>query len=96
MTNHELRRQVINIYKGDHYRCGRSITLKPNFDAELLNLGREYPLGYPYFRSRLHKAFASQGGVRDEEKIKQGIEKAEFVKKGNIVLCIITKSRLRC
>ncbi|KAF2835827.1 hypothetical protein M501DRAFT_940825 [Patellaria atrata CBS 101060] len=49
---------------------------------ELLYLGREYPLGYDYFRSRLHKAFASQAGIEDEEKIKQGIERAEYVKKG--------------
>ncbi|KAL0259938.1 hypothetical protein SLS55_005681 [Diplodia seriata] len=48
---------------------------------ELLYLGREYPMGYDFFRTRLHKAFASQSGLRDEEKIKRGIERAEFVKK---------------
>ncbi|KAF1982056.1 hypothetical protein K402DRAFT_214130 [Aulographum hederae CBS 113979] len=48
---------------------------------ELLFLGREYPLGYEYYRPRLHKAFASQASLRDEEKIKQGIKRAEFVKK---------------
>lgn len=50
--------------------------------ADLLYLVRDYPLGYDYARPRLHKAFASQAGLTDEEKIKQGIKRAEFVKKG--------------
>jgi hypothetical protein len=45
-------------------------------------MGREYPQGYDYFRTRLHKAFASQKNLTDEAKIKQGIERAEYVKKG--------------
>ncbi|CAF3450311.1 unnamed protein product [Fusarium graminearum] len=57
--NPQLRRQVINIYKG-----------------------REYPLGFDYFRPRLHKAFISKAGERDEDKIRKGIAQAEFVKKG--------------
>ncbi|KAF2786471.1 LYR motif-containing protein 5A [Melanomma pulvis-pyrius CBS 109.77] len=48
---------------------------------ELLFMGREYPHGYDYFRTRLHKAFASQQHVTDEEQIRRGIERAEFVKK---------------
>ncbi|KAK4990677.1 hypothetical protein LTR66_001031 [Elasticomyces elasticus] len=48
---------------------------------ELLYLGREYPLGYDYFRPRLHKAFASQASLEDEEQIKKGIATAEYVKK---------------
>ncbi|KAB2576231.1 Electron transfer flavoprotein regulatory factor 1 [Lasiodiplodia hormozganensis] len=48
---------------------------------ELLYLGREYPQGYNFFRKRLHNAFASQAGLRDEEQIKRRIERAEFVKK---------------
>ncbi|KAH7055653.1 LYR motif-containing protein 5A [Macrophomina phaseolina] len=48
---------------------------------ELLYLGREYPQGYDFYRTRLHKAFASQAGLRDEQKIRRGIERAEFVKK---------------
>ncbi|KAL4896743.1 hypothetical protein BDV59DRAFT_171373 [Aspergillus ambiguus] len=63
MTNPELRRQVINIYK------------------EMLNLGRNYPQGYEYFRTRLHKAFASQAHLNDDEQIRKGIARAEFVKK---------------
>lgn len=49
---------------------------------ELLHLIREYPLGYDYARSRLHHAFRSQAGLRDEEKITKAIGRAEFVKKG--------------
>ncbi|KAI7168914.1 hypothetical protein KC316_g8265 [Hortaea werneckii] len=48
---------------------------------ELLYLGREYPLGYDYFRPRLHKAFMSKSGLQDEEQIRKGIEQAEYVKK---------------
>lgn len=45
-------------------------------------MGREYPLGFDYFRPRLHKAFISKAGERDENKIRQGIAQAEYVKKG--------------
>ncbi|EEQ88187.2 NADH-ubiquinone oxidoreductase complex 1/LYR family protein [Blastomyces dermatitidis ER-3] len=48
---------------------------------ELLFLGREYPLGYQFFRERLHRAFASQAHITDEGKIIDGIRRAEFVKK---------------
>ncbi|KAI8713459.1 hypothetical protein NCS52_01290600 [Fusarium sp. LHS14.1] len=48
---------------------------------ELLYLGREYPLGFNYFRPRLHKAFISKAAERDEDKIRQGIAQAEYVKK---------------
>lgn len=49
---------------------------------ELLYLGREYPLGFDYFRPRLHKAFISKAGERDEDKIRRGIAQAQYVKKG--------------
>ncbi|THW36968.1 hypothetical protein D6D21_08478 [Aureobasidium pullulans] len=48
---------------------------------ELLYLGREYPLGYDYFRPRLHKAFSSKANLTSEAEIKKGIESAEYVKK---------------
>ncbi|KAJ5172080.1 hypothetical protein N7492_004673 [Penicillium capsulatum] len=48
---------------------------------ELLFLGREYPLGYQYFRDRLHRAFSGQAHLRDDEQIRKGIARAEFVKK---------------
>ncbi|KAK5685911.1 hypothetical protein LTS10_002024 [Elasticomyces elasticus] len=46
--------------------------------VELLYLGREYPLGYDYFRPRLHKAFMSKASLQDEEQIRKGIEQAEY------------------
>lgn len=49
---------------------------------ELLNLGRAYPLGYDYFRTRLHKAFSGQAHLKNDEDIRKGIARAEFVKKG--------------
>ncbi|KAL1996624.1 hypothetical protein VTN49DRAFT_7489 [Thermomyces lanuginosus] len=48
---------------------------------ELLYMGREYPLGYTYFRDRLHRAFASKAHLRDEQQIQDAIRRAEFVRK---------------
>ncbi|KIW02902.1 uncharacterized protein PV09_05950 [Verruconis gallopava] len=55
---------------------------------ELLYLIRDYPLGYHYARPRLHNAFMSQAGLRDDEQIKKAIERAEFVKKEIEALCV--------
>ncbi|KAL6715904.1 hypothetical protein ACLMJK_006865 [Lecanora helva] len=52
-----------------------------NIYKELLNLGKAYPLGYQYFQTRLHKAFSSQAGLRDQAEIEKAIERAEYVKK---------------
>ncbi|KAK7999170.1 hypothetical protein PG991_014845 [Apiospora marii] len=48
---------------------------------ELLYLGRDYPQGYSWFRPRLHRAFMASADLRDEEAIRKGIARAEFVKK---------------
>ncbi|EKG12085.1 hypothetical protein MPH_10796 [Macrophomina phaseolina MS6] len=79
--NPELRQQVIRIYKGDSSFCPPDRPTAVDAEIELLYLGREYPQGYDFYRTRLHKAFASQAGLRDEQKIRRGIERAEFVKK---------------
>lgn len=50
--------------------------------TELLYLGRNYPQGYDYFRSRLHRAFMAKAGLTDDAAIKEGIAKADFVRKG--------------
>lgn len=50
--------------------------------AELLYMGREYPLGYDYFRPRLRKAFSAKANIQDEAEIRKGLEQAEYVKKG--------------
>jgi uncharacterized protein YktB (UPF0637 family) len=52
---------------------------------DLLFMGREYPQGYDYYRTCLHKAFTSQKDLTDEEQIKNGIKRAEFVKKGELL-----------
>ncbi|PKY07312.1 LYR motif-containing protein 5A [Aspergillus campestris IBT 28561] len=52
-----------------------------NIYKELLNIGRAYPLGYDYFRTRLHKAFSSQAHLKNDDDIRKGIARAEFVKK---------------
>ena len=96
MTNPTLRSQVINIYKGmcihsqisdcsvDYMRISRASSANTPSTEELLFLGREYPLGYEYYRNRLHKAFSSQAHLEDEEQIRKGIARAEFVKKGRL------------
>ncbi|PWW75380.1 LYR motif-containing protein 5-like protein [Tuber magnatum] len=48
---------------------------------DLLYLGREYPLGYDYFRPRCHRAFMNQADETDPEKIRKGVQQAEYVKK---------------
>ncbi|KAM0716095.1 hypothetical protein Q7P37_008609 [Cladosporium fusiforme] len=48
---------------------------------QLLYMGREYPLGYDYFRPRLHKAFSAKADLQDEAEIRKGLEQAEYVKK---------------
>jgi hypothetical protein len=55
---------------------------------ELLFLGREYPLGYQYYRERLHRAFSAQKHLTDENQIREGIKRAEFVKKEIEALCV--------
>lgn len=45
-------------------------------------MGREYPLGYDYFRPRCHNAFMRKATLTDPEEIRKGIEKAEYLKKG--------------
>ncbi|RKF60840.1 hypothetical protein GcC1_161008 [Golovinomyces cichoracearum] len=55
MSNQNLRKQVIIIYKG-----------------------REYPLGYSYFRRRLHDAFKKNSSLTDENAIRDGIKRAEY------------------
>ena len=36
-------------------------------------MGKSYPLGYDYFRPRLHKAFMSQAHLKDEEEIRKEV-----------------------
>ena len=54
---------------------------------ELLNLGKDYPQGFDYFRPRLHRAFMANAHLRDEEEIRKGIARADFVRKGMYSSC---------
>ncbi|KJE97349.1 LYR domain-containing protein-containing protein 5 [Capsaspora owczarzaki ATCC 30864] len=46
---------------------------------ELLFMGRDYPLGFAYFRERLHRAFAKNRSETDPGKIAELHERARFV-----------------
>ncbi|KXJ92643.1 complex 1 protein [Microdochium bolleyi] len=49
---------------------------------QLLYLGREYPAGgIAYVRPRLHRAFMANAHLRDDVAVRQGIVRAEFVRK---------------
>jgi hypothetical protein len=77
--NPALRREVINLYKGTFPLPG--LKTKTNLPTELLNLGKDYPQGFSFFRPRLHKAFYNNRHLEGEEEIKTAIKKGEFVKK---------------
>lgn len=86
-STNALRYEVRQIYKNLVCSSSKADSQKnPTWsDAKKhsqLYLGREYPLGYDYFRPRCHNAFMSNAGLTDPEKIKEGIKRAEYVKKG--------------
>ena len=49
--------------------------------TQLLYLGREYPLGYKYFRDRCHRSFEKNKNEKDQNKIEELIKRGEFVVK---------------
>lgn len=49
--------------------------------VELLYLGREYPLGYVFFRDSAHRAFAQKADLQSEAEIQNAIDRAKYVKK---------------
>jgi len=93
-----LRHEVIRLYKGATASPNPSRWQQTATDIktiELLYLGREYPLGYDYFRPRLKKAFSAKAALSNEDDIKKGIAQGEYVKKG--MLSIHSRSRFgRC
>nr|XP_003229866.2 PREDICTED: LYR motif-containing protein 5 [Anolis carolinensis]XP_008122273.1 PREDICTED: LYR motif-containing protein 5 [Anolis carolinensis] len=64
-----------------------------NLYKNLLYLGKEYPKGADYFRTRLKKAFLKNKGVTDPEEIKQLIARGEFVMKELEALYFLRKYR---
>jgi hypothetical protein len=87
-----LRREVIAIYKGRPKKLPRTNPFD-SYSPELLEMGKSYPLGYDYFRPRVHKAFMSQAHLKDEQDIRKGIERAEYVKKEIEALYYLKKYR---
>ena len=63
------------------------------FSLQLLYLGREYPLGYEYFREKLKNAFLKNKDVTDPEQIKAMIARGEFVIKEIEALYMLRKYR---
>jgi hypothetical protein len=82
VPNPALRREVIAIYKGICQDETFSLSGRADCSAELLNLGKDYPRGFGYFRPRLHRAFMANAHLCNENEIRQGIARAEFVRKG--------------
>ena len=48
----------------------------------MLSLGRDYPLGFSYYRNRLHQAFSARAALTDEDEITKALRQARSVQKG--------------
>ena len=64
-----------------------------NLYKELLYLGKDYPLGYQFFKSKLHKAFIKNKDLTDELEIQKLIDQANYVKKEVETLYFLKKYR---
>ncbi|KYQ50588.1 LYR motif-containing protein 5 [Trachymyrmex zeteki] len=59
----------------------------------LLFMGRDYPMGYQYFRTKLKRAFDKNKTEADPEKIDKMINHGNFVKKELEALYMLRKYR---
>ncbi|BES96547.1 unnamed protein product [Nesidiocoris tenuis] len=59
----------------------------------LLHLGKDYPQGFDYFRTRLKNAFMKNKDVTDPEQVQKMIAHGEFVKKEIEALYMLKKYR---
>ncbi|GLV33023.1 uncharacterized protein CBL_10370 [Carabus blaptoides fortunei] len=59
----------------------------------LLFLGRDWPAGYDYFRTRLHKAFIKNKDETDAQKIEKMIGHGEYIVKEMETLYMLKKYR---
>lgn len=64
-----------------------------NLYKTLLHLGREYPQGYDYFRSRLKRAFMKNQQVTDPKQIEVLIAHGNYVVKELEALYMLRKYR---
>jgi len=56
-------------------------------------MGRDYPQGYDFFRSRLKKAFQRNSNISDPEQIHMLVKRGEFVVKEIEALYMLKKYR---
>lgn len=56
-------------------------------------MGRDYPQGYDFFRTRLKKAFQRNRDIRDPEQIHSLVKRGEFVVKEIEALYMLKKYR---
>jgi len=56
-------------------------------------MGKEYPLGYAYFRDRCHKAFEKNKNIQDPEVVAKLLGHGEFVVKELTALYSLKKYR---
>lgn len=97
-----LRAEVLTLYKNVSVRAllqPQPRALRPSaqnlssLSFKLLYLGRDYPKGADYFRSRLKAAFLKNKAETDPEKIKQLLARGEFVIKELEALYFLRKYR---
>lgn len=60
---------------------------------QLLHLGKDYPQGYDFFRSRLKKAFMNNRQVTDPEEIEKLLQKGQYIIKELEALYMLKKYR---
>lgn len=60
---------------------------------QLYHLGKDYPAGSDYFHQRLHQAFMKNKDVTDPEKIKELIERGNYVVKELEAMYMLKKYR---
>lgn len=60
---------------------------------QLLHMGRDYPQGYDFFRSRLKKAFQRNSDISDPEQIRNLVKRGEFVVREIEALYMLKKYR---
>lgn len=64
-----------------------------NLYKTLLYIGRDYPAGYTYFRTKLKSAFMKNKSLSTESEIQSAIHRGEFVMKELEALWFLKKYR---
>ncbi|XP_022906102.2 electron transfer flavoprotein regulatory factor 1-like [Onthophagus taurus] len=64
-----------------------------NLYKTLLHLGKDYPSGYDFFRTRLHRAFMKNKDEKDPEKIEKMLAHGQYIIKELEALYMLKKYR---